>query len=169
MKRRKRLGKTDYRKRLKLLKSGKLRLVIRRSNKNVLMQIVEYMPNGDKIMISAYSNELKKFGWEGANGNISSAYLTGLLLGRKSSKANIKGVILDIGLQNAVHGSVLYAGLKGAVEGGLKVPCSETIFPSEDRIMGKHIANNIVSKFIRFNNKEIVNNFNEVRERIENA
>ena len=39
---RKREGKTDYKKRLKLLSSSKPRLVIRKSLKNMTVQIIEY-------------------------------------------------------------------------------------------------------------------------------
>ena len=40
--RRKREGKTDYRKRLRLLLSGKPRLVIRRSLRDISAQVIEY-------------------------------------------------------------------------------------------------------------------------------
>ena len=62
---RKRLGKTDYRKRLKLLLANKSRLVVRKSLKSILAQIVEYGEKGDKIVVSAHSSELKKYGYNG--------------------------------------------------------------------------------------------------------
>ena len=51
-------GKTDYHKRLKLLKSRKLRVVVRTSNNHVRVQIVQSKLGGDKILISAFSKEL---------------------------------------------------------------------------------------------------------------
>ena len=56
--RRRREGKTDYRKRLKLLRSRKVRMVIRKSIKNTQIQFIEYKESGDNILVSAKSNEL---------------------------------------------------------------------------------------------------------------
>lgn len=134
---RKRESKTDYRRRLQLLKSGKLRLVVRRSNKHIQAQIVKFGEEGDKIVESVHSSQLSSFGWKGNTGNIPAAYLTGYLLGKK---AKGKEVIVDLGLQTPHHGSRLYALLKGAREAGLKFTVSEEIFPSDDRVMGNHIA-----------------------------
>ena len=82
--RRKREGKTNYKKRLKLLLSKKPRLVIRRSLNNISLQIIEYQTNGDKIIVGTNSSELKKMGWTANTGNIPAAYLTGLLLAKKA-------------------------------------------------------------------------------------
>ncbi|MCK4555844.1 MAG: 50S ribosomal protein L18, partial [Candidatus Aenigmarchaeota archaeon] len=61
--RRRKEGKTDYKKRLKLLSSGKPRLVVRVTGRNVIVQIIEYVLEGDKTQVSAVSSELKGFGW----------------------------------------------------------------------------------------------------------
>jgi large subunit ribosomal protein L18 len=135
--RRKREGRTDYRKRLALLKSKLPRLVVRKSNKNMLAQLIEYEDKGDHVLFTVKSTDLKKHGWEMNLGNMPSAYLTGLLLG---VKAKGKKAILDLGLQAPIKGSRLYAALKGAIDGGLEVISSEENLPSDDRIMGKHIA-----------------------------
>jgi len=58
--RRRREGKTDYRKRLRLLKSRKTRIVVRNSLKNICVQFVGYDEVGDKILASAISKELIK-------------------------------------------------------------------------------------------------------------
>ena len=50
--RRRREGKTDYRKRLKLLLSRKPRLVVRKSLNNIIAQIVEYDEKGDRVVVS---------------------------------------------------------------------------------------------------------------------
>ena len=139
-KRRKRIGKTNYRKRLKFIQSGVPRLVIRPSLNNTVVQLIEFRPDGDNVLVSASSAQLKKLGWKFHSGNIPSAYLTGLLLGKKAVDAKIKAAVLDIGLKTPTKGSRLFACLKGVIDAGLKVPFSEDILPSDDRISGKHIA-----------------------------
>lgn len=150
---RKRLGKTNYRKRLRLLLANKPRLVIRKSLKNILAQIVEYDGKGDKVILSAHSSELKKYGGEGNKGNIPASYLVGLLIGNKAKKKNIKELVLDIGLQKSVKGSRIYSLLKGCVDAGLSIPHSKEILPTEDRIKGAHIKNFDSNKFEEMKNK----------------
>jgi large subunit ribosomal protein L18 len=138
--RRKREGKTNYKKRLSLLLSKKPRLIINKSLKNINLQIANYSDNGDIVVVSANSKELeKKFDWKFSKTNLSACYLTGYLLGKKAIKKNIKQAILDIGLATSVKGSRLYASLKGAIDAGLNVPVGNDIFPSEDSIKGIHI------------------------------
>ena len=137
--RRRRQGKTDFRLRLKLLKSGKPRLVVRKSLNNLVCQVIKYDSKGDKVIISADSRELKKLGWKHHCGNIPSAYLTGLLCGTKAKK-KVQEMVLDISLYPSVKGSRLYACLKGVLDSGIKVPHSEEILPPEDRLSGKHIS-----------------------------
>ena len=137
---RKRKKITNYRKRLKLIVSGRHRLVVRKSLKYITAQIVEYSPDGDKIVASAHSKELKKHGWLYSGGNVCASYLTGLLLGKKISKIKINDAILDIGLNPSVKGSRIYALLKGVIDSGVKLSAPQEIFPSQERISGKHIA-----------------------------
>ncbi len=138
--RRKREGKTDYRLRLKLLKSRKPRLVVRRSLNNITCQIVNFDKEGDKVVVSADSKELKKFGWKFHGGNLPSAYLTGLLCAEKAKKHKISEAILDLGLYESTPGNRLYSALKGALDGGLEVPHSEDVLPKPERISGQHIS-----------------------------
>lgn len=135
---RRREKKTDYYQRLRLLKSGKLRLVVRRSLRNMLVQIVEYKPKSDRILMTIMTKHLRKFGWKGGN-NVSAAYLTGLLAGFEALRRGIKEAILDLGLQRSTPGNKIYAVVKGCNDAGLKVPVGERVLPSEDRIRGKHI------------------------------
>jgi len=144
--RRRREGKTNYRKRLALLKSGKPRVVVRKSNKNIRVQFAIYEKEGDKIITSAMGNELKKYEWDGSLSNTPAAYLTGLLAGKKALKKGIKEGILDIGLYTPVKGARIFAALKGVVDAGVNVPYSEEIIPSEDRIYGKHIGEDLAEK-----------------------
>jgi large subunit ribosomal protein L18 len=130
-------GLTDYRARLKLLKSRKPRLVIRKTNTRLIAELIEYKPHGDRVLVYATTNELEKFGWNFSKKNTPSAYLLGLLIAKRALKNGIKEAVLDVGLQT--KGSRIYAFLKGAIDAGLQVPHSEDVFPSEDRIKGKHI------------------------------
>lgn len=132
--------KTNYKKRLALVLSGKPRLVIRRSLKHMKAQIIKYEKDGDKVLVSATTQELEKLGWKGSTSNIPSAYLLGLLVAKKAKKKKVKSVVFDMGLQQSTKGSRLYSTLKGVVDGGLDVPHSEEIFPSDERISGQHIA-----------------------------
>lgn len=132
--------KTDYRKRLKLLYSKKLRLVVRKSSKHMRAQIVEFKTEGDNIPVSASTQDLKKFGWSGSTNNIVSAYLVGLLLGKRAIEKKINSAILDIGMHKNVKGSRIYAVLKGVLDAGLSISHSPDILPAEDRISGKHIV-----------------------------
>ena len=138
--RRRREGKTDYKQRLRMLKSGKRRLCVRRSLNNITCQIVQYKPDGDVTLVSSDSKELKKFGWSFHKGNIPSAYLTGYLCGLRAKKNKIENCILDEGLYSSIKGSRIYAVLKGAVDSGLKIPHSKEILPPEDRVKGKHTS-----------------------------
>jgi large subunit ribosomal protein L18 len=137
---RRRMKKTDYYKRLKLLKSGRFRLVVRKSLNNILVQIVEYGPKGDRILASAMTKELRKYGWLGGN-NICSSYLTGLLIGYKAKRLGINEAILDKGLHPSTKGCKIYALVKGCLDAGIKIPIDENVLPNDERIFGKHIEN----------------------------
>ena len=133
--------KTDYRQRLELLKSGLLRLVIRKSNKTILVQIVEYKDNKDVVLTSNKSTILKKYGFKPGSSNLASSYLTGFLVGTKFLKNNKKNseLILDLGLQRIFYGGKLFAAAKGVLDSGVKIRINEKVFPSEDRLLGKHL------------------------------
>jgi len=157
-----RLGKTDYQRRLKLLKSRKPRLVVRRSLNYITAQIVGFDMKGDKAIISAYSRQLKKLGWKFACDNIPASYLTGLAIGKEAVKNNIKEVVLDSGLYASTKGNRIYAVAKGALDAGLNVHISQEILPSDERISGKHIAVN--EKF-----KELPENFEKIKQMIKSG
>ena len=128
---------TDYRKRLALVKSGKPRMVVRRSNKHVLVQIVEFDPNGDKVLVSVNSKNLKKFKWASRR-NLPTAYLTGYYAGMLGKKAGVKEFVLDIGLVPPIIGGLPFAAQKGAMDAGLASPSGEEIVDPE-RVKGAHI------------------------------
>ena len=142
--RRRREGKTDYRKRLGLLRANIPRAVVRFSNKNVIVQMIEYDSKGDEILVKAYSQELKKFGWDhSSTSNTPAAYLTGYLAGSRALKKDIKKVNLDAGLNTITKGGKMFGALKGMIDAGLEIPHSDEILPSEERVMGKHINDSL--------------------------
>jgi len=145
--RRRREGKTDYRKRLKLLLSGKPRIVVRKTLKHTIVQVIDFDIKGDRVLVSAHSNELKKYGWQANTGNLPASYLTGLLCGKKALKKGIKEGVLDIGLHSPVRGSRVFAALKGLVDAGMQIPHSKEVFPQEERIRGEHITEELPKHF----------------------
>lgn len=138
--RRKREGKTDYRYRIRLIRSGKPRLVTRISLNHVIAQVMKATTKGDMASVSAHSKNLKKFGWKSHGSNIPAAYLVGLLCGYRAVKDDVKECILDIGTHDPTSQAKVFAVLKGALDAGLQIPHDEGILPKEDRINGTHIS-----------------------------
>jgi large subunit ribosomal protein L18 len=138
--RRRREGKTDYYQRTKLVVADAPRMVVRRTNRHVIVQLVIAGMEGDRTLVSANSAELEKYGYTGSTSSTPAAYLTGMLFAAKAKKAQHDRAILDIGLNRATPGARMFAALRGAVEGGLEVPHSEEILPADERIKGEHIA-----------------------------
>jgi len=138
--RRRRSGKTDYRKRLKLIRSGMPRAVVRCSLRHTVVQLVKYDEKGDQVLASATTAQLADMGWTGSTGNLPAAYLAGLMAGRKALKANLDKAVLDIGLRTPSKGSKVFASLKGLLDAGLKINHTKEVLPSDDRIRGKHLG-----------------------------
>ena len=136
--RRKRKGKTNYKRRLNLIKSGDLRVVVRKGLNNFLVQLTEFNSLGDKILVSSSTRELIKYGWKAHRGNLSSAYLVGFLSGLKAKKKGLKSGILDLGLYRAIKNSSFFAVAKGLKDAGFDIPVSESVLPT-NRVLGKHI------------------------------
>jgi len=138
--RRRREGKTDYRKRLRLVKSGIERLVVRKTNRRIIAQLIKSKLGGDHTIMTITSDMLKKYGWKGSFKSTPAAYLTGLMLGKTAVEKGYEKAILDIGYLRSVRGSRLYAVVRGAIDAGLEIPVAEEMLPSDERILGKHIA-----------------------------
>lgn len=171
--------KTDYRSRLGMLKSGKPRIVIRKSENSIRVQVVNYEEAGDKTVSEVVTKSLSKYGWKYHGGNLSSAYLTGLLAGLKAKKSGTNKAVVDIGLQNPKN-TVLYAAALGAKHAGIEIPLGFS--PTKERITGQHISNYAsklksenIDKFSKIFSKYIKNNvdpekitevFDEVRKKI---
>lgn len=163
--RRRREGKTDYQARRRLVQqdknkydSKKYRLVVRRTNARIIVQIIYATIQGDRVLAQADSFELKRFGLESGLTNYAASYATGLLLARRLltqlGMADIyKGVetadgeffdvyekginedrrpfraLLDVGLVRTTTGNRVFGALKGAVDGGIHVPHNTKRFP----------------------------------------
>src|SRR5688572_29691307 len=117
--RRRRTGQTDFTKRLALLKGRTTRLVVRRSNRAVTVQFVDFDPTGDVVRATATSRDLVAHGWDSSLASTPAAYLTGLLAGRRAKKAGVSWAVLDIGRQEPVAGGRLFAALKGVLDAGV--------------------------------------------------
>ena len=138
--RRRREARTDYHQRLRLLKSGKPRLVARTSNKHVRAQLITPGPTGDRTLAAARSDDLADFGWEAPTSNLPAAYLTGALAGRRAIAADIEEAVLDIGLHSATPGGKVFAVQEGAIDAGLEVPHNDSVLADWSRTRGEHIA-----------------------------
>ena len=138
--RRRREVRTDYHQRLRLLKSGKPRLVARVSNKHVRAQLASPGPDGDEIHAAASSEDLSEYGWEAPTGNLPSAYLTGFLAGLRAVDAGLDEAVLDLGLNTATPGNKVFAVQEGAIDAGLEIPHSDSVLADWSRNRGEHIA-----------------------------
>ncbi len=137
---RRREGKTDYRQRLRLLKSGKPRVVVRLSNKNIRVQFATYDETGDQVAAMATGQHLRDYGWEGSMNNMPACYLAGLLAGKRALAADIAEGVLDIGHHPAIPGSNVFGVLQGVLDAGVDVPHGDEVLPDEKRIYGEHIS-----------------------------
>lgn len=135
-KRRRIENKTDYLNRRRLLEGGKPRVVIRKTNKYIIIQYVESKEAQDKVIVTAFSKELLEHGWpkdkSGSLKSLAAAYLTGTLFAKKMKHTSES--VLDLGLLRSTKGSRIYAALKGMVDSGVKIKHDPKIFPEEKRI-----------------------------------
>jgi large subunit ribosomal protein L18 len=144
---RRRLGKTDYRMRHKLVSSGLPRAVVRCTSKNTIVQFIEFNPRGDSVVATATTMELEKLGWKHTTGNIPSAYLAGFMAGKRASKAGVEKAVLDMGLRPPKRGTKVFAALKGMLDAGIDIPHSDEVLPAEERISGNHINEKVAKMF----------------------
>ena len=146
-KRRRREYKTDYLKRLKLLKSGKPRVVFRKTNKYVISQYITSNEAQDKVEIGFDSRDLLKHGWpnefKGSLKSISASYLLGYLMGKRILKEKKEKPIVDFGMIQSLHKTKVFAFVKGLIDSGLDIQSKKEAYPDESRIMGEHMKNKI--------------------------
>jgi len=178
---RRREGKTDYQARKGLVSqaknkynSPKYRLVVRFTNKDIVVQVVSAKISGDEVLTAAYSHELPRYGIKHGLSNWAAAYATGLLCARRVlTKLNLadkyEGVAeptgelqlteaiedgprpfkcyLDVGLKRTSTGSRVFGAMKGASDGGLYIPHSAKRFPGYDP-EAKELDAEVLNKYI---------------------
>lgn len=146
-KRRRREAKTDYAKRIKLLKSNSPRIVFRKTNRYLIAQYVISKEAKDEIKLGTNSKELLKFNWpkefSGSLKSISAAYLLGLLISKKIKEKKLEKPIIDFGMIKMIHKTKTYAFLKGLKDSGLDISCDDEFCPEESRLKGEHMKNKI--------------------------
>mmetsp|Transcript_2248 Transcript_2248/g.6074 ORF Transcript_2248/g.6074 Transcript_2248/m.6074 type:complete len:298 (-) Transcript_2248:157-1050(-) len=156
------------------------RFVVRITNKDVICQFVRALIVGDEVVCAAYAHELPRYGIPTGLTNYSAAYATGLLAARRlltkfgladkyqgqveatGEDYNVEPLedgprpfkaFLDVGLVRTTTGHRVFACLKGALDGGVDIPHSETRFCGFDKekkkldaevlrehIFGQHVA-----------------------------
>lgn len=146
-------GKTDYKARIALLKSGKKRVVVRKSNRYIIAQIVESDIAQDKVLFSFSSRDLIKKGIAKENSgslkSLSAAYLTGFFLGEEGLSKGLKEAIFDMGLNRNIHKSRIYAVLKGVIDSGVKVPHNEKALPDVESIKSNKKFSVLINKILK--------------------
>ncbi len=85
--RRRREGKTDYYKRTRLVVADAPRMVVRKTNRHIIIQLVTAEMDGDRTLVAANSAELESYGFKGSTSSTPAAYLTGHALCSKSEKS----------------------------------------------------------------------------------
>jgi large subunit ribosomal protein L5e len=172
--RRRRECRTDYYARTRLIlqdknkyKTPKYRLVFRKTNRDLICQVVAADMDHDRIIESAYSHELPRYGVKVGLTNYAAAYCTGLLLARRiNAKFKLEYVgqvnpdgelfhsggedaqedfdknafkaVLDVGLQRTTTGARIWGALKGAADGGMYVPHTDKRFPGSKKTDGSN-------------------------------
>jgi len=170
--RRRREAKTDYYARKRLIlqdknkyASPKYRLVVRFTNRDIIVQIFSADLDHDACVAAAYAHELRRYGLKLGLTNYAAAYCTGLLLARRVNKKfgldelypgkqEVDGedynvsedadpskspfrALLDVGLARTTTGARVFGALKGACDGGLDIPHSDRRFPGSKDTEGE--------------------------------
>jgi large subunit ribosomal protein L5e len=169
--------------------SPKYRFVVRITNTDVITQIIYAKISGDIVLTAAYSHELPKYGIKLGLTNYSAAYATGLLCARRllqklgldkvypgQTDANGEDfqvtpvdngprpfyALLDVGLVRTTTGARVFAAMKGATDGGLNIPHSESRFAGfntekkelDAKVLRKYIFGGHVSDYMKSLQKE---------------
>jgi len=161
--------------------SPKYRFIVRITNTDVITQIAYAKISGDVVLTAAYSHELPSYGIKLGLTNYAAAYATGLLCARRllqklgldklyPGQTEVNGedfsveplesgprpfyALLDVGLARTTTGARIFAALKGATDGGLNIPHSETRFAGfknkalDAKILRKYIFGGHVADYM---------------------
>jgi len=159
----------------------KYRFVVRITNRTVICQIISSKIIGDEVLCAAYSSELPRYGLETGLTNYAACYATGLLLARRVLKKlglddQYQGVeevtgehflstmedeegnnpftaVLDVGLRPTTTGARVYAAMKGAVDGGIYIPHTDSGKPfpgwyKDEENATENFESDVVRKYI---------------------
>ncbi|MDE1820093.1 MAG: 50S ribosomal protein L18 [Euryarchaeota archaeon] len=138
--RRQREGKTDYRYRLRQLKSEMPRAVVRLTNRRILVSLEEFDPAGDKVLAFAESPELVDVGFPTTSlTSTPAAYLTGYLAGLRLAAKGEKEAVLDAGVLRPSKGGRILGALQGLLDAGVEIPHSKEGMPPKERLGGAHL------------------------------
>jgi large subunit ribosomal protein L18 len=135
--RRRRENKTNYAKRLGMLKSALPRMVMRKSGRGILVQFLEFSTAGDKVIACCRSGELKSLGWA-PRSNAPTAYLTAMSAAKAAKAKGVSEFIVDIGMQTPSKGAIAFAAVQGAKDAGLNTNYDGSMITA-DQISGMHI------------------------------
>tara|TARA_Y100000310_G_C20674885_1_gene812425 strand:+ start:1442 stop:1915 length:474 start_codon:yes stop_codon:yes gene_type:complete len=136
-------GNTDYKARINLLKSGKARIVFRKTNKYIIGQYIKSKEAKDSVVLGVTSKNLLEYGWPesklGSLKSLTASYLTGFLLGNKILKTDEVEGIFDLGLLRSIAKSRPYAFLKGVFDSGVKIKVEGKMFPDEEKLKKENV------------------------------
>ncbi|MFH1326533.1 MAG: 50S ribosomal protein L18 [archaeon] len=142
LKRRRKENKTNYLKRLKLLKGEVPRIVFRKTNRYLISQYVVSEEAQDSIKIGINSKKLLNYGWpkenKGSLKSIPASYLLGFLMGNQITKEKLKTPIIDFGLHRVLHKTKVHSFIKGLIDSGIKIKHKEEALPKEEKIKGQN-------------------------------
>jgi len=148
---RRKKNKTDYLKRLNLLKGKIPRIVFRKTNNYVISQYVRSREAQDSIEIEVNSKRLLTLGWpekfKGSLKSIPASYFTGYLMGSLIKKNKKEKPIVDFGMIRTLHKTKVYAFLKGLKDSGVEIECEKEFFPEEEKIKGKNLKEDFSGNF----------------------
>jgi len=147
--RRKREGKTNYDRRIKLLKSNQIRLLVSYGSKDIRAQAIKFNLKGDEVLADANAKSLKGFGWDFSCSNLPASYLFGYYFGKLLIEKGISTVIFDTGIVTPKSGGKYYSFAKGIIDSKVSMDVNPDVFPSEERIKGAHIES--YSKLLKEN------------------
>ena len=99
---------------------------------------------------------MDSFKWpaDASRKSVPACYLAGFALATSALSKGHSEAILDIGLAASTPGNRVYAALRGMADAGMEIPHSDTVLPSDERVNGEHIGENI-SKAVAATKKSI--------------
>lgn len=157
LKRRRRESKTDYNIRINLLKAEVPRIIFRKSNRYIIAQYVISNEARDSIVTGVTSRILMKHGWpkdmKGSLKSLPASYLIGFLLGKRITEKKLETPIIDIGMIRSINKNRVFSFIKGLIDAGVEIKCSEESFPNEERIKGKNLKRDFSVMFGRIKSK----------------